>query len=278
MGHSYSSVVQAPDRLVADPPGDVLERYLSIRPPALALERWRECEALRGLAFPRPVLDLGCGDGLMARTLFGPGAVDVGVDAAPGELRKASTQGAHRHLVAAVGERLPFSSGRFGSALSNSVLEHVAALDDVLRELRRVLRPGAPFICTAPTPRYERKHPAARLLDTVGASPLAALYGRVLNRVFHHVNLLDEAAWRARLARAGFELRRARPYLSTRLLALHDVLYLWSLPDFVSSRISGRWRWSELTSSVQRRLTPVLGRLASDPPTDGYLILEARAI
>jgi 2-polyprenyl-6-hydroxyphenyl methylase/3-demethylubiquinone-9 3-methyltransferase len=44
--------------------------------------------------------------------------------------------------VRAAGRHLPFASSTFDAALAVEVLEHVADLDPVLAELRRVLRPG----------------------------------------------------------------------------------------------------------------------------------------
>ena len=49
-------------------------------------------------------------------------------------------------------EAMPFPDGYFASAISNSVLEHIPQVQEVLADLRRVLKPGAPFLFCVPNP------------------------------------------------------------------------------------------------------------------------------
>ncbi len=48
------------------------------------------------------------------------------------------------------GKHIPFPDAHFDSALSTEVFEHVFNLPDVLRELHRVLKPGACLLITCP--------------------------------------------------------------------------------------------------------------------------------
>jgi len=82
--------------------------------------------------------------------------IDCGVDPHAASLREAQRRGCYRHLIQSDGARLPFPDSSFGSAFSNSVLEHIPHLDQVLAEVGRVLRPGAPFVFTVPNPGYRR--------------------------------------------------------------------------------------------------------------------------
>ena len=84
------------------------------------------------------VLDLGCGKGRFARRLAEDGAAVVGLDLSAAML--AEGEGLDR--VRASARRLPFADGAFDAVVAVEVFEHLAALDDVLREARRVLRPG----------------------------------------------------------------------------------------------------------------------------------------
>ncbi|SIO59813.1 2-polyprenyl-6-hydroxyphenyl methylase / 3-demethylubiquinone-9 3-methyltransferase [Singulisphaera sp. GP187] len=91
-------------------------------------------EPLRG----RRVLDLGCGKGRFARPLAEAGAELVGIDLSAAML--ADARGIAR--VRGSARRLPFAADSFDAVIAVEVFEHLAAIDDVLREARRVLRPG----------------------------------------------------------------------------------------------------------------------------------------
>jgi 2-polyprenyl-6-hydroxyphenyl methylase/3-demethylubiquinone-9 3-methyltransferase len=84
------------------------------------------------------VLDLGCGKGRFAAHLQAAGAEVVGLDLSAAMLARA--KGLDR--VRASARRLPFADATFDAVVAVEVLEHVGAVGPVLREARRVLRPG----------------------------------------------------------------------------------------------------------------------------------------
>lgn len=86
----------------------------------------------------RRILDLGCGKGRFAARLRSAGARVVGLDLSASMLAAAS--GLDR--VRASARRLPFADGTFDAVVAVEVFEHMAAIDAVLVEVRRVLRPG----------------------------------------------------------------------------------------------------------------------------------------
>jgi SAM-dependent methyltransferase len=121
----------------------------SVSPPLLSAAV-RNNMMRRFLQFsPRDVvLDLGCGSGRFAIWNLDSGAHFIGVDTATffaGESRAA--------LDLVVGEvcRLPFADGSVTKAYAIDVVEHLSpeSLDEMLREINRVLAPGgALFIYT----------------------------------------------------------------------------------------------------------------------------------
>jgi 2-polyprenyl-6-hydroxyphenyl methylase/3-demethylubiquinone-9 3-methyltransferase len=88
------------------------------------------------------VLDLGCGKGRFASHLIQAGARVVGLDLSTAMLEKAC--GLDR--VKASARRLPFADSTFDAVVAIEVLEHVGAVDPVLDEARRVLKPGGRLV------------------------------------------------------------------------------------------------------------------------------------
>jgi SAM-dependent methyltransferase len=98
------------------------------------------------LLAPRPgedVLDLGCGDGALTRTLAASGARVIGVDSSPELLASAAALGLDVRL--ADGQRLPFEA-EFDAVFSNAALHWMPDPDAVLAGVRRALRPGGRFV------------------------------------------------------------------------------------------------------------------------------------
>lgn len=103
------------------------------------------------------VLEVGCGAAQCARWLRSEGALPVGLDLALRQLqhsrRICEETGLAVPVVCADAGRLPFGDGVFDAACSAyGALPFVADADAVLREVRRVLRPGGPFVFSVTHP------------------------------------------------------------------------------------------------------------------------------
>ncbi|GAA5101702.1 class I SAM-dependent methyltransferase [Haloechinothrix salitolerans] len=94
-----------------------------------------------------PVLDLACGSAptqpLLAASRW------LGVDASAGELVLAQTTG-RGPLVRARAGRLPLADGSVADVCAAMSLQVLTPLDDVLREVVRVLRPGGRIVALVP--------------------------------------------------------------------------------------------------------------------------------
>lgn len=98
-----------------------------------------------------PLLDLSCGPGLFTRALAAaaPGALVVGLDISRAMLEVAAgrVRGYHNvALIRADGHHLPFADGSFGGVNNAGALHAYDDAEQVLREVRRVLRPGGLFV------------------------------------------------------------------------------------------------------------------------------------
>ncbi|HSJ97058.1 MAG TPA: class I SAM-dependent methyltransferase [Myxococcota bacterium] len=103
----------------------------------------RTALARAGLAPGMRILDIATGTGLVARealALAGPGGRVVGLDPSAGMLDEAGKLSIA--LVRGLGERLPFADASFDFASMGFALRHVADLEALFGEIRRVLRPG----------------------------------------------------------------------------------------------------------------------------------------
>ncbi|NPA27081.1 MAG: class I SAM-dependent methyltransferase [Chloroflexi bacterium] len=233
---------------MTETPDALLWRHLQTLPAFRALLRAAEATFYQRVALPRPVLDVGCGDGHFAAHTFAE-PLDVGLDPWWEPLREARVWRGHRLVLAADGAAMPFAAQSFGSAISNSVLEHIPHVDAVLAEVHRVLRPRAPFLVTVPNHRFTRNLSGARLLERIGWTRAADAYRRAFNRISRHVRTDPPEVWQARFERAGFRVRARRDYFSPTALALLEWGHAYGLPSWLVKRVTGRWmvspaRWN----------------------------------
>jgi ubiquinone/menaquinone biosynthesis C-methylase UbiE len=97
------------------------------------------------------VLEVGCGPGWALKRLAQAAGVEgtvCGIDLTPGMLREAGRKVPRRvGLARADATRLPFQDGAFDVVFSTFVLELIPTdeIQDVLGEIRRVLKPGGRF-------------------------------------------------------------------------------------------------------------------------------------
>jgi SAM-dependent methyltransferase len=110
---------------------------------------WRRGEdawvvALRAIGEARPerVLDAGCGDGFMTRSIAA--STVVGIDSSPGMVEQAVSHG----VDARVGDLhdLPFPDDDFDVVVCSGVLHHLHDIDRAVAEIARVLRPGGRLV------------------------------------------------------------------------------------------------------------------------------------
>lgn len=217
-----------------------LEQHLREMPMHRVIIRAVEAELMAAIDFPRPVLDVGCGDGHFASTVFETPA-DVGLDPWFAELEDARKRGAHRYFVNASAETMPFPDRAFASVMSNCVVEHIPDLDAALRETARVLRPGGLFVLTVPTDQYDDALLGTTLLRRAGLRTAARAYGRFFDRISYHRTRLTPAGWRARLEAAGFTVEESRGYLDATAMYLFDASHWLGAPSVVTKRLLGRW-------------------------------------
>jgi SAM-dependent methyltransferase len=247
-----------------------LRPYWAETPFPLAFERSWECRILARQPFVRPVLDVGCGEGLFAHFLFRE-PLDTGIDPDTRELARARKLGAYRELIACTGEHIPKPDGSYRTIFSNSVLEHIPDLGPVLRELHRLLAPGGRLYVTVPSHRYDRYTALNRLLTALGLRGLAAMYRQFFNRFWRHYHFYEPERWAELFRQHGFQVRERFTYGPGALCVLNDLLVPFCAPAMVLKRLANRWTLfprlrraalaplARLGEAAARRAAPVWG-------------------
>jgi SAM-dependent methyltransferase len=220
--------------------GDLLDQHLKALPYFRATLRSVEARLMGTVTLPRPILDIGAGDGHFASVTY-PEALDVGVDPHFPSLVEAGGRAAYHWRVQADAAHLPHATASFGSAISNSVLEHIFQLDAVLSEVGRVLRPGAPFAITVPNPGYRADLSLPASLHRLGLHRPAEAYRAWFMRMSRTWNLLDERGWQDKLSAAGFEIVNSQRYFSPEALHILEWGHYFGGPCVVCRWLTGRW-------------------------------------
>lgn len=99
----------------------------------------------------QPVLDAGCGTGLVGRALADSGYRDVtGIDISPDMLRHAEERGHYRKLLVRDLARTPypFADDAFAAVICVGVFSLIADPTPVFREFRRLVSPGGYLVFT----------------------------------------------------------------------------------------------------------------------------------
>lgn len=189
------------------------------------------------------VLDLGCGDGHFAEVVYEQ-ILDLGVDPSLPAVREAKSRKSYSLLVVADGARLPFPDDSIQTLLSNSVLEHIPPLAEVLQEVGRVVREGGVLAFTVPNPGYREDLSLPKWLNKIGLGHLAERYRDWFMRMSRTYNLFHEGEWKDLLQDAGFVIERSRRYFSSAALRVLEWGHYFSTPSLVPRWLTGEWNWS----------------------------------
>jgi len=219
---------------------DYLTLHLQELPYFRALLRAVEARFYEDMTLPAPVLDLGCGDGHFASMAFEK-PLDMGLDPWWGPILEAASRGSYKTLVCADGNKMPYPSAYFSSAVSNSVLEHIPDLDPVILELARVLKLGAPFIFCVPNHRFLNTLSVGDFFDKLKLPAFADAYRRFFNRISRHYHCDSPEIWRDRLEKAGFEIEEWWHYFPPAALHTLEWGHIFGIPSWVSKALFGKW-------------------------------------
>jgi SAM-dependent methyltransferase len=206
--------------------GRLAELYPAV--PEMVIHKAIELASLRQRLLEGRGLDIGCGDGIVGGVLIESAGLKElhGVDISAVDEGAIRARGYAGYTIGDM-QALPHEAGSFDYVVGVCVIEHVPDLDAVLREARRVLRPGGRLCFTTPAPAYRDAQLLVRLLRSLGLRRKAALYQDFRDVMAKHHHYLSEEAWRQRLAEKGFEAVEIEPIFSRGQLAIYELMNLW---------------------------------------------------
>jgi SAM-dependent methyltransferase len=224
--------------------------WLNIRelPYFRGLLRAVEAREYQNIALPGPVLDLGCGDGQFVTTAFDH-PIDVGIDPWKEPVREAARRKSYQLTVHGSGDQIPFADRFFGSAMSNSVLEHIPELDPVLEEVARVLKPEGIFVFCVPNHRFLDNLSISRFFQHIGLKKLAEWYRKFFNRISRHHHCDNAQVWEERLKKAGFTIEKQWDYFSPGATKVLEWGHYFGFPSLITHFLFRKWiivpaRWN----------------------------------
>ena len=129
------------------------ERFIPGAPGEIWYEHWHRYHFAAPLVKDRDVLDVACGEGYGSALLACGARKVTGVDLATAAIDHARARYADRRSLdfrVADCTALPFPDASFDAVVSFETIEHIAAQEAFLDEVRRVLRPEGLFIVSCP--------------------------------------------------------------------------------------------------------------------------------
>lgn len=227
---------------------DILWRHLSSLPYFRGFLRAIEDRFYQEIELPKPVLDLGSGDGHFASVAFTE-KPDVGLDPWLAPTQEAKLRNAYRLLILAEGAYIPFHQDYFNSVISTSVLEHIPDIQPVLHQVGRILRPGGKFVFCVPNHRFPQLLWGRQVLTRLGLKALGEGYARLFNRIARHAHTDSPDVWEQRLSQAGFTVTDCWDYFPPEALHILEWGHPLGLPSWISKKLFGRWvlvpkRWN----------------------------------
>jgi ubiquinone/menaquinone biosynthesis C-methylase UbiE len=187
---------------------------------------WQHVERYRFASQRLPshvtVLDIACGAGYGAAILERHGCRVVAGDYDLRALRHSREKAGVRAVVQADARRLGLRSSTFDAITCFETIEHVVEGEALLREMRRVLRPGGVLICSTPNIRYT-VHPRYHLKE-YEPEEFFALVESVFGDVERYAQYFTARDYLLTRARKNLLIRAVRvghAWLGSRLGARH---------------------------------------------------------
>lgn len=189
--------------------------------PFMALPRAIEMSYISRHKMAQPILDLGCGDGCVSKTIFDNRNVllfagDISVKS----VKLAQRTFIYKGLVAFDITAAPFTPDTFKSIYSVCVLEHIPHLNQLLSEVYRILQGGGIFQFTTLSDKFKELLYFPLKMN----EHEKMLYLANLDKRLGHFRYFTPLQWTRELEKAGFVNIRCQYIFNERAVKLWNVL------------------------------------------------------
>jgi ubiquinone/menaquinone biosynthesis C-methylase UbiE len=181
---------------------------------------WRAHELLKlkelkdQIGFHKPVLEIGCGDGVFSSLVFD--RIDDAIDINPRAIERArKLTNFYERLHSMDAREMQFADSVYRTVFANCVLEHIPSVDHIIKSSYRVLAQDGVFVTTVPLVEMND----FLLFKSAG-------YAELRRRQLSHANLLTMGQWQQMFTEAGFSQVKFFPYL------IENQCHLWDTMDF----------------------------------------------
>jgi ubiquinone/menaquinone biosynthesis C-methylase UbiE len=206
------------------------QRYRVMRPDWTSSGEQLEALVRSHVRPSSSVMDLGCGRGGVVELVWRDVRLAAGLDPDVPSLAEHRADG--MPVIRGRGEQLPFGNESFDLIVCIWVLEHLRSPETVLREVRRVLRPGGHFVFLTPNLRnpllaFNR---LGRALPLLQRRLVPRLYGRAEADTFPVQYRANTAGTIRVLAeRSGLVVAELRVVPDPTYLAFNNFMFLASV-------------------------------------------------
>ena len=191
-----------------------------------------------------PLLNIGCGDGVMDMNLFRGYKKHTGLDNNPESIERARSVTLYEKVVLSGAENMPFKDGQFKTVISNSTFEHIKKDKEAVSEVSRVLKKGGSlFFNTTSNDLYKV------LIEKMSRKEMKKFNDRLAH---YHYRSLDE--WTKLLKSSDMKLEEYLFYHPKNNIEVW--LNLYRFATFIPYK---REMWSYLRDS---RISPIMPKKA----------------
>lgn len=186
------------------------------------------------------VLDIGSGDGHFAEVTFDR-KIDVGLDPWMDFNAHHARYNGHSYLVRADGSEIPFENEFFDVIISNSVLEHIENVQEVLNDAGRVIKKSGLFLFCVPNLKAFKELSIAKFFEKFGFEKFADFYRNWFRKISLTYNADMPEVWQGRVEEAGFVIEEYWHYFSPRSLRALEWGHYFGLPSAIIHKFFGKW-------------------------------------
>ncbi|MEK7633731.1 MAG: class I SAM-dependent methyltransferase [Patescibacteria group bacterium] len=213
-----------------------IKKYLENRPMFLAIIRSQEALLFQkyNKLVKEKILDFGCGDGFFAEQVFHKSKINVGLDLFSNDrIKEAVSNKIYKTVKIYDGVTIPYSNNYFNTVVSNCVLEHIPDINQSLKEIYRVLKPGGYFLTSVMTDQWEN--------NLFGSKIFGNKYIEHMRKTQVHHNLFSKEKWRIYFEKTGFKIQSVEKYLYKKSTFCLDMFHYLSICSLISYKLFGRW-------------------------------------